>query len=346
MAVSLWRSRTIAALALAAAAIETIASPQTPELDAAVRGVLTRYLKFSNSELADLQRGRTIKHTLDSRSPGEFGVAGATRIRSSTAAFMAAARDITRFKSDPGVLEIGRFSDPPTLQDLTALTVDKEDFDVSSCRLRRCGIRLPAGMIVRAQREIDVNGASEDERSAAWFKRALLADVTSYVTGTPGRFQQYDDDPSPIRPLEEFAAVLDHMPAIGVLVPGLPDHLARFPDARVAGADDFLYWSKEKFGGGAPFISVTHVTIVCPSQRMCVMTTKDVYSSRYIDASLAVAIATDSGNLFDLVYANRSRVNALKGGLSGLRRSFVERRARAALDDSLKTIKFRLEKGG
>jgi len=58
------------------------------------------------------------------------------------------------------------------------------------------------------------------------------------------------------------------------------------------------------------------------------MTTKDVYSSRYIDASLALAIASDAGDVdetIDLVYANRSRANALKGGLSGLRRSIVER---------------------
>ena len=32
---------------------------------------------------------------------------------------------------------------------------------------------------------------------------------------------------------------------------------------RMAGAEDFLYWSKEKFGI-APFITVTHVVIACP----------------------------------------------------------------------------------
>jgi len=328
-------SRAIAVLALVAA---------VADVDPVVRGVLIRYLKFSASELSDLQRDRTVKHNLDARSPGEFGVAGATRVHASKARFLVTARDIVRFKSDPGVLEIGRFSDPPVLQDLAALTVDKEDFDAASCRLHDCGIRLPAAMILRVQREIDVNAPNAQQQTAAWFKQMLLADVTAYVTGGPGRFEQYDDGSSPIRPLEEFAAVLDNMPAIGALVPGLPDHLARFPRDRLD-AEDFLYWSKEKFGV-APFISVTHVTLVCPSAWTCVMTTKDVYSSRYIDASLALAIASDASgtaDIFDLVYANRSRVNALKGGLSGLRRSIVERRARAALDESLKSIKIRLE---
>lgn len=329
-------TRALAALALAAA---------LAEVDPAVRGVLTRYLKFSAADVADLQRDRTVKHNLDARSPGEFGVAGATRIHALKADFLAAARDITHFKSDPGVLEIGRFSDPPVLQDLAALTVDRDDFDAASCRLHDCGIRLPAAMIQRVQGEVDINAPNLQERTAAWFKAALLADVVAYVSGGPGRFEQYDDGGSPIRPLDDFTAVLDHTPAIGSLVAGLPEHLLRFPRDRVAGADDFLYWSKEKFGV-APFISVTHVTIVCPSARTCVMTTKDVYSSRYIDASLALAIASnagDTGDAFDLVYANRSRANALKGGLSGLRRSIVERRARGALDESLKNIKMRLE---
>jgi hypothetical protein len=42
---------------------------------------------------------------------------------------------------------------------------------------------------------------------------------------------------------------------------------------------------------------------------------------------------------------NQSRVNALKGAFSGLRRSIAERRARAGLEDSLKTTRTRLETG-
>ncbi len=155
---------------------------------------------------------------------------------------------------------------------------------------------------------------------------------------------QYDDGSKPIRPHEDLEGILAAMPEIGVLVPGLPDHLRRFPAGRLPDAEDFLYWSKEKFGI-APFITVTHVTIACRSAATCLMTTRDVYSSRYLDASVALAIATDAGgpDTFDLVYDNRSRASALKGGLAGLRRMVAERRARGALEDSLKTIKKLLE---
>jgi hypothetical protein len=131
-------------------------------------------------------------------------------------------------------------------------------------------------------------------------------------------------------------------------VPGLRDHLRHFPARRVPDAEDFLYWSKEKLTSGA-FVTITHVTIVCPGRSLCVVATKDVYSSRYVDASLALSIVSDVTGGVDtiyLVYVNRSRANALKGLFSGLRRSIVERRARGELEENLRRIKLRLEAGG
>lgn len=316
------------------------------DIDVAIRGVLTRYLRFTTSELADLQAGKVVKHGLDSTAAGEVGVVGAVRINAPKTKFLTRVRDITRFKSGPDVLQIGRFSRPPTIDDLASLTVEAADFDVRACRVGDCGVRLPAAVIQRFEREIDPRAPDVQQRAAARFKQVLLDDVTAYVSGGPGRFEQYDDGSRPIRPLDEFDGVLRSSPALAALVPGLPEHLKNFPSSRLPDADDFLYWSKEKVSMGA-FITVTHVTIVCPSAATCVMTTKDVYSSRYIDASLAISIATDSletPSSFYLVYGNRSRANALKGGFSSLRRAIVERRARGSLDEHLHTFKLRMER--
>jgi hypothetical protein len=337
-------TRAVASIALALAALLSVQPSLTLDFDRAVRDVLTRTLQFSAAELADLQRGRAVKHGLDARAPGEFAVAGAIRVAAGRTAFLDAARDIVTFKSGEEILEIGRFSASPVIEDLAALTVGKADFDASRCRVGDCDIRLPAAVIQRVAKEIEVKGPTAQEETAAWFKQILLADVQAYLSGSSGRFAQYDDGDRPIRPIDDFAGVLAATPAVGRLVPGLPEHLARFPEAPLPDAEDFLYWSKESFGP-APFISVTHVTIVCPAPHTCVMTTKDVYSTRYIDASLAVAVVTDSaaGDAIYVVYANRSRVNALRGTFSALRKSLVERRARGTLEQSLVRIKTRLE---
>jgi len=316
------------------------------DIDVAIRGVLTRYLRFTTSELTDLQAGKVVRHGLDSTAAGEVGVVGAVRINAPKAKFLTRVRDIARFKSGPDVLQIGRFSRPPTIGDLASLTVEAADFDVRACRVGNCGVRLPAAVIQRFEREIDPSAPDVQQRAAASFKQVLLDDVTAYVSGSPGRFEQYDDGSRPIRPLDEFDGVLQSSPALAALVPGLPDHLKNFPSNRLPDADDFIYWSKEKISMSA-FITVTHVTIVCPSAATCVMTTKDVYSSRYIDASLAITIATDTVQTpaaFYLVYGNRSRANALKGGFSSLRRALVERRARGSLEENLRALKLQLEK--
>ena len=323
-----------------------LAAAQEPGIEPDVLAVLMTPLRFSANDLADVRRGRIVAHDLPSRAPGEVAVAGAVRVRAPKAAFFARVRDIARFKSGPDVMQIGRFSNPPSLDDLTALTVDKDDFDVRSCRVGDCGIRLPADIIARFVREVDVKATDAQARAAALFKQILFDAVAAYASGGMNRMTQFDDGSKPVRPHDELEGLVANMPEIGALVPGLPDHLLRFPSNRLPDVEDFLYWSKEKFGV-EPFITVTHVTLICRSAVTCVMTTRDVYSSRYLDASVALAIATDAEGApgaFDLFYENRSRANALKGGLGGLRRSLAERRARGALKESLKTIKIRLEK--
>jgi hypothetical protein len=331
---------------LIASLVAVLAAQPGSDIDPAIRAVMTRYLRFSASDLAELQDGRIVKHSNEAGAPGELAVAGGTRIRSAKEVFLDRVRDIAQFKRGPDVLQIGRFSQPPTVQDLAGLTVDKDDFDVRTCRVGDCDVRLPADVIRQFQQQIDPRAADAQERTAALFKQVLVDHVAAYEKGeTAGRILEYDDGRTPIRPGDEFDGVLRDSPSLAALMPGLPDHLRNFPASRLPAAEDFLYWSKERFGI-APFITATHVTIVCPAPHTCVVTTKDVYSSRYIDASLAISVATDAQSTrenFYLIYANRSRANALKGGLAGLRRALAGRRARASLEESLKTIKNRLE---
>jgi hypothetical protein len=333
-------------LVLLATSVATLSTIADSGIEPAVRDVLARHLKFGPAELAEVDRGKVARHSLGATAPGEVAVAGVVRVNTTREAFVAHVRDIVRFKKAPEVLQVGRFSQPPVLADLAALTVTAADFDPRSCRrVGACDVRLPADAIRRIG-ELDLNAPDVQVRGAALFKQLMLQHVTAYVSGGGHRITQHDGGPSPIRPVDEFAEVLTNSAAILALVPGLVDHLRDFPNRRVAGAEDFLYWSKQKFPS-ATVISVTHVTIMCGTARTCVITTKDVYSSRYIDASLALTIATDSADPKSIyvVYSNRSRANALKGLFSGLRRAIAERRTRASVEENLKAVKIQLEKG-
>jgi hypothetical protein len=312
-----------------------------PELDA----VLTRDLHFSPADVVDLQRGKLVNHILPPAAPEEFGVVGAVRVQGSRDRLLAAYRDIVTFKKSEAVPEIGLFSDPPNESDLEALTINRDDVDLRECKVADCDIRLPAAAIQRVAATVDWKRPDADARAAAIFKQILLANVQAYVLGAPGRIVQYDDGSTPVRPVLANEELIRASPYLDTLKPGLSAHLLCLWSNGLEDADDFVYWTKEK-PGIAPFISVTHVTIVPAGQHQSLATSRDVYSSRYIDGSLSMMIASDAigdPRMFYLVYVNRSRASALRGPLAALRRSIVEHKVKSSLDRNLRQVKARIE---
>jgi hypothetical protein len=331
-------------LACGVAAVDaTPASDLQPDL----LNLVSSQLRLSARDVADLEAGRVVARGLPAAAPGEVAALGAIRIDVGRDVFLTRFRDIEHFKRGPEILEIGRFSTPPTLSDLGPLTLTRQDVDLQDCRVTDCDIRLPAQAIVRFQHEIDWNRRDAEGHAATLFKEVLLDHVRAYVSGEPGRMTEYDDDKRVVRPVEAFAGLMNNSPYVGSLVPGLSEHLVHYPTRPLSGAEDFLYWSKEKFGL-TPFVTVTQVTIVPAGATSSVIASKDVYSSRYLDASLTLTVASDSvrtPSAFYLLYVNRSRASALKGAFAGLRHTIVERRTKSALEEQLRTLKARLERG-
>lgn len=328
-------------------AIAVIAAGPVSDLGPELQAVFIRHFRFSAADLADLQRGQLVMRSLDTKTPGEAAAVGAVRVHARKEALVEQYRDIVTFKRGPDVLEIGRFSTPPVLDDLAALTITREDVDLRTCRIADCDVRVPAEAIGRFQREIDWTASDADARAWALFRQVLFEHVRAYVSGGSGRIVQYDDGGRPIRPMNDFSGLLNRFPYLGSLSPGLPEHLDAFSSHPLAGAEDILYWSKEKFGL-TPFITVTHAIIAPAADGRYVIASRDVYSSRYLDASLALTIASDTMSdpgAFYLTYVNRSVANALKGRFKGLLRSIVQRRAKDSLEENLINVKHRLEQG-
>jgi hypothetical protein len=312
-----------------------------PELEA----VLSQDLHFSQADLVSLEHGKIVKRILPPAAPDELGVAGAIRVQGSRDRLLAAYRDIVTFRKSAAVLEIGRFSDPPNRSDLDALTTNHDDFDLRGCKVGDCDIRLPASHIQRIAAGVDWRRPDADVQASTLFKQMLFANVQSYVTGGPGRMTQYDDGRTPVLPVTANEELIRTSRYLDSVKPGVEAHLLCFWSSPLEGAEDFLYWTKEKFGI-APFISVTHVTIVPAGPHQSLATSRDIYSSRYIDASLSAMIASESvgdPRAFYLVYVNRSRATALRGPMAGLKRSIIEHKAKGGLDMNLRDIKARIE---
>jgi hypothetical protein len=333
-------------LAVAVAVLFTMGGQARSDFQPEFNVLLSRDLGFSSGDLADLEHGKIVRHLLTPTSREEIGVVGAVRIRGARDRLIAAYRDIVTFRKSAGpVLGIGRFSDPPKPADLDSLTTTRDDFDLRHCRVGDCDIRLPSTAIERIGTSIDWRRPGADAQASALFKEILLTHVQSYVTGGPGRIERYDDGRTPILTTRAADDLIKASPFLDALKPGLAAHVQCLWSNPLDGADDFVYWSKEKFGF-APFISVTHVTIAPSGPHQTVAINRDVYSSRYIDAAMSMMVTSDAVSdpeWYYLVYLNRSRASVLRGPMAGLLRPIVERKARISLESYLRDLKARIE---
>ena len=69
------------------AALAMLAADSTSDINLDVRAVLTRYLRFGSVELADLQRGKVVRHGIDTNAAGEIAVAGAVKVNAAKSAW-------------------------------------------------------------------------------------------------------------------------------------------------------------------------------------------------------------------------------------------------------------------
>jgi hypothetical protein len=178
-----------------------MAAAENPDINPDVRAVLAHDLRFSNEDFAKLERNNVVGHGLDAGAAGEVALAGAVLVHASKAEFFARVRDIARFKQSPDVMQIGRFSNPPTSGDLALLTVDRDDFDVRNCRVGDCGSGCPprdsrferrstrgagAGRPPRALQKACVHGRDRYVRAfqVAWWNATTARDRSNQSTSS------------------------------------------------------------------------------------------------------------------------------------------------------------------
>lgn len=313
---------------------------------------LTRGAGFPARDLRALAEGRVISRALDTVERREIAVVGAVRIEGTGEHLVGRLRDIVSFKKSDMVLQIARFSLPPTDADMAALVVDDEDLeDLRTCRAGDCGVRLSAAAI----REI-VPAASDGR--PGW-KAATTAATRHVLVGLMADYQgrgldalmQYADHPRPLDAGAEARAVVRASPSLLDEAPAVRDGILAFPATREGVEHDF-YWSKERFGF-KPTISLTHV--VRQDRRSVeggafVLSSLQLYASHYFDASLGVtAIVSARGGRMPshyMVYTNRTRNSRVGGALGPLIRAAAERRARSAMERLLAAIKVSEERLG
>jgi hypothetical protein len=312
---------------------------------------LAKFLKdrigLTGKDLLNVDRGEAISKVL--RSEGqEVAVFGIVRVNAPENFFLERFRDIESYKKGTSVPFVKKFSTPPRIEDLDQLTLDKEDFEsLKNCRIGNCNVKLSAQAMKRLQSEIDWNSPNASARVNELARAALLDYVNRYLANGNKALTEYNDKKTPLRVADEFDAILKASPYIYDYEPEFYAYLREYPAKRLDDSEDFIYWSKEKFGL-KPVISVTHASIYRkPGSGRTLIASKQIYASHYFEASLGLTAVVGSSQQskpgFYLLYLNRSRSDALHGGFSGLARGQVKRTARNGMQKNMFRIKSSIE---
>ena len=293
-------------------------------------------VQFSVDEKRQLAQRNVIVKILPASGP-ELAAVAATALNIGPDVFVGKIRNIAQLKKSTKVPEIGRFSSPPSIDDLQQLTLDEVDLStIDRCQPDRCSLKFNGTEIEQLKRAAGTSAVDQKDAVEREFRQILLARTKRFLEHGP------EDTKS------QFQTLLQHSPFV-LRAPKLANYVEQYPKVAWPGAETFLYWSKETYAW-KPMITVTHVTILRGTGDSALpevlVISRDIFASRYTGGSLVLASlirdpSADAKQRY-LVYVNRTWVD----GVRALWRPFVEYRVKAQAKKVFTAARDRFETTG
>lgn len=229
------------------------------------------------------------------------------------------------------VPQLGRFSDPPRLEDLAGLTLGDSDLDdLRRCRVGDCGIKLSADEIRRVRAVIDRRGQDWRQAVEREFRAILLDRVRAYRARGLAGLPTYDGSAGPVRPDQVFLQMLDRSTMLREHAPELAAYVRDYPrvSRQQAPALSFLYWAKQEFGY-KPVIAAFHVSMLRRQGTdgpEVITVSKQLFATHYIDGALAISALDPGGSLQEAAHLGYFHRSAIDLPMMWLLRGLVEGR--------------------
>lgn len=119
------------------------------------RNVLRDEAAFTADDFSALERGEMVVKLLPVKDKREVAVCGLMRLQVPLAVSLQAFQRSMTQRNRNSILEIGKFSSPPSLEDLQALTLEDSDIeDLKQCVVGDCKLKMSAAMIERFRKEV------------------------------------------------------------------------------------------------------------------------------------------------------------------------------------------------
>ncbi len=323
------------------------ASQQSPpKLPPKLETFLATTVHPAPAEYQLLRDGGPITKLLDSDPSVETVAFGVVWINAPISRYVDAIRDIENFEIGGGFKVTKRISSPPRIEDFAQMRFPREDLQaLQTCQVGNCEIKLSQDALQRLRAEVDWNGPNPEAQANTLIRQIALDFVKGYLEGGNERLAVYRDKSRPTFVAEEFRAMINQMPNLTTLIPGIRRYLLDFPKADLEGARSLLYWQETQFGL-KPTLRISHV-VVREGPEDTVVASKMLYASHYFWTALELRVLLPDpvrGPGFWFVTVNRSRSDGLSGFKGGIIRGRVRSEVEKGTEAALTATKQRLEK--
>lgn len=286
--------------------------------EAPPRPFLRKVIQLDEAQLAAMEKGEVVTKILPTTDKPEIAAFGVVKTAGTVDQLLALARDVQKFRQVPQIPEMGRFSTPAKLEDLKGLDHPPADIAaLKSCKPGSCDVKLGTKGLETVSK-MNWSGADADRRATAIFNQAIIDYVTAYQQGGTDAMGNVLDKKDEKSRAQEFRALLAHSPYLVDYVKEFSDYLAAYPNGKLAGAEDVLYWAKDTFGL-KPVVSAYHVTFY-KSPRGALISTKLLGATHFFNAGLEITagVPTADGKGLYLMSLYRTRIDPPTGMLAGV----------------------------
>lgn len=304
---------------------------------------------WSSEELGNLQKGNIVVRSLETEDRQEIASIGILRITNMPRISMSAFRESLSQKGSDSKKAGGGFSDPPTLEDLRNLELDKESIEqLQKCVIGKCDLNLSAEMIGRFQNEIDWNSPDVEAQTTRLIQEMLVDYAREYQARGDTALGTYDNRRKRVDLSASHRSLLSSSSFITDLAPEFAEYLKGFPSKKLDNVESSMHWSVVDFGLKSS-ITVSHSSAysqVKGDSEQYYVASKQIYASRYLDSSLTftllLRVSTVSGVDTYLVFVDRSRSDALEGALGRFARDMVQKESAARIKTLLDKTHLRM----
>ena len=307
----------------------------TPQRPAQLTQFLQQSIGFDAEQLGTVERGEPVVKVLDARDRRDVVVFGIITLPVAREQYVRALRNFSTSLHTPNRTQVGIFSDPATLADVAAVTVNPRDVaDMKNCKPGDCVVKLPATDMRRIHEETNWSAPDVQAQLSAFARRRLVEYVTDYRRRGDSAMAIYDDRGNlNVHASEAFGAQLAESPYVYQTVPSLQSYLVNYPRGTLpAGAAEIVFWSEDVMPRLRPILSVTHLVVYTPPELpgMTLAASKQIYANHYFEAAVDLTAVVDRNPGTYLVVLRRYRFDNLPGGILNIRG-----RAIGALRDQL-----------